>query len=222
MIVVLSFPGSNCDQDVLRVCRDVLGLPSQLLWYAHEELPARTDAVILPGGFSFGDYLRPGAIAARTPVMHAVTEFAKKGGPVLGICNGFQMLLEARLLPGALLRNAHLAFRCRPQALLVSGTRAWVSRAFPPGHQVHMPVAHQRGCYVANEPTLQLLHERDQVLLRYPADANPNGSVDGIAAICDPRGRIVGMMPHPERASADYLGGCDGLAWINAWLEGDV
>lgn len=218
MIVVVSFPGSNCDRDVLHVCRDVLGMPTVMLWYAHGELPSHTSAVILPGGFSFGDYLRAGAIAARSDIMASVAAFAARGGPVLGICNGFQMLLEADLLPGALTRNTHLAFRCRQQALRVTSSRRWLTDHFTTQAPLHMPVAHAQGCYVLPDEDLRMLQEHDQIVLRYASD-NPNGSVDDIAAICDRAGRVVGMMPHPERASVAELGSEDGALWITAWLE---
>lgn len=219
MIVVVSFPGSNCDRDVAMVCRDVLGLPTRQVWYAERGLPSGTHAVILPGGFSFGDYLRPGAIAARTDIMSNVAAFAARGGPVLGICNGFQMLLEAHMLPGSLTRNAELAFRCRQQTLRVTSSRPWLSSRFSHDTLLKMPIAHSRGRYTIAPDALHDLRAHDQILLRYAAQESPNGSVDDIAAICDRTGRIVGMMPHPERASDQALGSVDGARWLGAWLE---
>jgi len=214
---VLQFPGSNCDQDVVHVLGNVLGHSARLLWHKEESLGA-VDAVIIPGGFSYGDYLRTGAIARFSPVMKAVQAFAAAGGRVLGICNGFQILCEAGLLPGALVRNRSLQFRCEHVFLKTATTDSPFSNAIPEGKLLRVPIAHGEGCYFVDEESLGKLRANNQILWRYvdaggaPTDAsNPNGSLDNIAGICNERRNVAGLMPHPERASEALLGCADGL-----------
>ena len=213
---VLQFPGSNCDQDVVHVLRNVLGHSARLLWHKDSSL-GETDAVIVPGGFSYGDYLRTGAIARFSPVMDAVQRFAADGGLVLGICNGFQILCEAGLLPGALIRNRSLQFRCEQTFLKTATADSPFTSRIPPDKLLRVPIAHGEGCYFADEETLARLKANHQILWRYvnaqgePTQAaNPNGSLDNIAGICNEQRNVVGLMPHPERASEPILGCADG------------
>jgi phosphoribosylformylglycinamidine synthase I len=213
---VLQFPASNCDQDALHVLRDVLGHSARFVWHKETSLGA-ADAVIVPGGFSYGDYLRTGAIARFSPVMQAVQAYAANGGPVLGICNGFQILCEAGLLPGALIRNRSLQFRCEHVFLKTITANSPFTGQIPEGKLLRVPIAHGEGCYFADEETLKLMKIGNQVLWRY-ADAageiteaaNPNGSLENIAGICNVRRNVAGLMPHPERASESLLGSADG------------
>lgn len=213
---VLQFPGSNCDQDVVHVLRNVLGHSARLLWHKEDSL-GEADAVIIPGGFSYGDYLRTGAIARFSPVMEAVRAFADNGGLVLGICNGFQILCEAGLLPGALIRNRSLQFRCEHIFLKTATANSPFTNRIPPGKLLRVPIAHGEGCYFADAETLAALRANDQVLWRYvnaegeaTEIANPNGSLDNIAGICNEARNVAGLMPHPERASESILGCADG------------
>ncbi len=213
---VLQFPASNCDQDALHVLRNVLGHSARFLWHKENSL-GQTDAVVIPGGFSYGDYLRTGAIARFSPVMAAVREFADKGGLVLGICNGFQILCEAGLLPGALIRNRSLQFRCEHVFLKTMTLDSPFTNRVPPEKLLCVPVAHGEGCYFADEDTLASLKANNQVLWRYVNEqgeatplASPNGSVDNIAGICNKARNVAGLMPHPERASEEILGCADG------------
>lgn len=219
---VITFPGSNCDQDCVYVLRSVLGQDVDEVWHEERSLTG-LDAVVLPGGFAHGDYLRAGAIAARAPVMSAVSDFAGAGGPVLGICNGFQVLLEAGLLPGAMLRNQGLRFRCTPVFLRVESTDTAWTTTLREGQVLQLPIAHGAGNYFAPEPLLAAMEEGHQVVFRYSeADgrlaysANPNGSVHHIAGVCNPAGNVVGLMPHPERASESVLGSADGRLLFEA------
>ena len=216
---VVRFPGSNCDQDAYYAVKDVLGLPVEYLW--HEECSLRgSDIVIIPGGFSYGDYLRCGAIARFSPVMKAVQDFAAGGGLVLGICNGFQVLCEARLLPGALLRNDGLRFVCKHVPLRVENNRTRLTSLCKEGQTLCIPVAHGEGKYVCDDTTLESLTSKGQVLLRYASpDANPNGSIDDIAGIANEEFNVFGMMPHPERASDDALGSSDGLVLFRSLVQ---
>jgi len=216
---VLQFPGSNCDQDVVHVLRNVLGHSARLLWHKEQSLGA-AEAVIVPGGFSYGDYLRTGAIARFSPVMQAVQSFAAQGGPVLGICNGFQILCEAGLLPGALIRNRSLQFRCEHVFLQTVTRDSPFTSQVPEGQLLRLPIAHGEGCYFADDATLARLKANQQILWRYvdanaaaTETANPNGSLDGIAGICNEARNVAGLMPHPERASEPILGSTDGR-WI--------
>jgi phosphoribosylformylglycinamidine synthase len=204
---VVVFPGSNCDHDAWYAVSHNLGQPCEFIWHDSSSL-GNADAVILPGGFSYGDYLRCGAIAKFSPVMAAVRKFAADGGLVLGICNGFQILVESGLLPGALLRNRDLKFVCREVTLRVETTNSPFTSAAARGQLLHFPVAHGEGCYFADERTLDRLEADDRVVLRYVD--NPNGSLRDIAGILSERRNVMGLMPHPERASDPLLGSADG------------
>jgi phosphoribosylformylglycinamidine synthase subunit PurQ / glutaminase len=216
-IGVVTFPGSNCDYDCYRAVKDALGAEAVYLWHRDHDLQG-VDAVFLPGGFSYGDYLRAGAIAALSPIMREVKAFAAAGGPVAGICNGFQILCEAGLLPGALVRNRSLKFRSRPVHLRVERTDTAFTSEYEPGQVLQVPIAHGEGCYFAEPALLDALEENGQVLFRYctpeglvtPA-ANPNGSARAIAGIINAEGNVLGMMPHPERSVDALLGSTDGL-----------
>jgi len=213
---VLQFPGSNCDQDVVHVLRNVFGHAARLLWHKESSL-GDANAIIVPGGFSYGDYLRTGAIARFSPVMEAVQTFAANGGLVLGVCNGFQILCEAGLLPGALIRNRSLQFRCENVFLKTTTTNSPYTNQIPEGKLLRLPIAHGEGCYFADEETLTKLRANDQILWRYvnangeaTEESNPNGSLDNIAGICNEGRNVAGLMPHPERASEPFLGCADG------------
>jgi phosphoribosylformylglycinamidine synthase len=214
---VVTFPGSNCDYDCYRAVKDALGAEAVFLWHRDHDLQG-VDAVFLPGGFSYGDYLRAGAIAALSPIMREVKAFAAAGGPVAGICNGFQILCEAGLLPGALVRNRSLKFRSLPVHLLVERADTAFTGEYAVGDVLEVPIAHGEGCYFAEPEVLDALEAEGQVLFRYctpeglvaPA-ANPNGSARAIAGIINAGGNVLGMMPHPERAVEPLLGSTDGL-----------
>jgi len=212
---VVVFPGSNCDHDAWYAVSHNLGHSAEFIWHDSPTL-GPIDAVILPGGFSYGDYLRCGAIAKFSPVMSAVREFAASGGLVLGICNGFQVLVESGLLPGALLRNRELKFVCRPVTLRVETTNTPFTAEAKQGQLLTVPVAHGEGCYFADDATLTMLRHDDRVVLRYLD--NPNGSVDDIAGICSEKRNVMGMMPHPERASDALLGGTDGKVILESMI----
>ncbi|MBA3303113.1 MAG: phosphoribosylformylglycinamidine synthase subunit PurQ [Actinomycetota bacterium] len=213
-IGVVLFPGSNCEQDVLEAVRG-LGGDAELLWHGDPTI-GDADAVILPGGFAHGDYLRPGAIARFSPVMGAVVEMARSGGPVVGICNGFQVLTEAGLLPGALQKNKGLKFLCTTVDLTVSSTRSVLTAECAAGAVLRIPINHFEGSYTCSPVTLAALRDGERVLLRYAQ--NPNGSVDDIAAICSEGGNVVGLMPHPERACDHRLGSEDGIPLLRSLL----
>jgi phosphoribosylformylglycinamidine synthase len=213
-VAVVRFPGSNCDDDAFHVVGRVLGQPVRFAWHKESSL-GDAEAVLLPGGFSYGDYLRAGAMAANSPIMGAVKAFADKGGPVLAICNGFQIACEAGLLDGALTRNASLHFECRDVHLLVEGRPTPWTRAIPAGRILRVPIAHAEGRFV--HPNVDALEQEGRVVFRYvdatggqSEGANPNGSVASIAGTCNARGNVVGLMPHPERASEMILGSDDG------------
>ena len=214
---VLQFPGSNCDQDCIHVLRDVLGHQADYLWHKEESL-GNADAIVVPGGFSYGDYLRTGSIAQFSPVMNAVKKFANEGGLVIGICNGFQILCETGLLPGALVRNRSLQFLCEQVYLKVPTQDSPFTRAIAVEEVIKVPIAHGEGCYFAADETLEKLKANDQILFQYSSadgeitdEANPNGSMLNIAGICNEARNVCGMMPHPERASESILGEKDGL-----------
>jgi len=218
-IAVLRFPGSNCDDDTRHAFADVLGAKARFVWHTERDL-GDADAVVVPGGFSYGDYLRSGALAALSPVMDAVRAFARRGGPVLGICNGFQILTEAGLLPGALAQNDGLRFECRSVFVRVENDTA-LTRGYARGAVLSLPIAHHEGRYVADDETLTRLEGEGRVALRYVrpdgtrhADANPNGSAAAIAGIVSESGNVLGMMPHPERAVEPLLGSADGRALL--------
>jgi len=220
---VLQFPASNCDQDAIHALRNVLGQSAHYVWHKQTTL-GDADAVIVPGGFSYGDYLRCGAIARFSPVMQAVKQFTDNGGLVLGICNGFQVLAEAGLLPGALVRNRDLQFHCEHIFLKTVTTDSPFTSKIPPGKWLKIPVAHGEGCYFADEETLAKLKANNQILWQYcdangnlTDTANPNGSLLNIAGICNERRNVAGLMPHPERACEPLLGSDDGK-WIFASL----
>jgi phosphoribosylformylglycinamidine synthase I len=213
---VVVFPGSNCDHDAYHVIKHVMGQDARFVWHKDSDL-AGLDAVILPGGFSYGDYLRTGAIARFSPVMQAVTEFARKGGPVLGICNGFQILQEAGLLPGGMLRNKPVKFLSQPVHVRVERTDTPVTASLRQGDVMTMPIAHGEGNFYLPEPELERLEGEGQVVFRYTTKfgrledaANPNGSLRAIAGVCNRERNVVGLMPHPERASEPELGSADG------------
>lgn len=211
------FPGSNCDMDCIHAVEDVLGEPVTPVWHQESNL-SRYDAVILPGGFSYGDYLRSGALARFSPVMQGVKEAAASGKMVIGICNGFQILLECGLLPGAMLKNRNLKFRCDIQTLCVENANTPFTRSYKAGERIRIPIAHQEGNYYCDQETLSQLKANGQIVFRY-ADENPNGSVDRIAGICNREGNVLGMMPHPERAIHEWMGTEDGRQLFESLLE---
>jgi phosphoribosylformylglycinamidine synthase subunit PurQ / glutaminase len=222
---VVVFPGSNCDHDAYYALGQVLHQPVEFLWHQSEQLSG-FDAIILPGGFSYGDYLRTGAIARFSPVMRAVEKFARGGGLVLGICNGFQILCEAGLLPGALVRNAGLRFICRPVHIRVETPDTPFTATARRGQVLEMPIAHADGNYFCDAATLAELERNQQIVFRYTtpdgredAAANPNGSLANIAGICSRERNVVGLMPHPERAVETALGSSDGLVIFNSLIE---
>lgn len=212
---VVQFPGTNCEFDAIAAL-DAVGADARLVWHGDRSLGA-LDAVVLPGGFAHGDYLRPGALARFSPVMGAVADFAAAGGPVVGICNGFQVLTEARLLPGALQKNAGLAFLCQPALLEVASDRSVLTRGVAVGRRLSIPINHFEGNYTCDRETLAALEAEGRVVLRYVD--NPNGSVGDIAGVANAAGNVVGLMPHPERASHPLLGSTDGLVLLAALLE---
>ena len=219
---IIVFPGSNCDHDAYHAAKHVLGHDAEFVWHKESTLKG-ADVVILPGGFSYGDYLRTGAIAQFSPVMKAVAAFAASGGPVLGICNGFQVLCEAKLLPGALIRNKDLKFHCEYVGVRVEQTDTPFTLGATKGQVLRIPIAHGEGNYFADPETLEQLESSRRVVLRYCDQAgqlsdisNPNGSIHGIAGICNEQRNIVGLMPHPERACEATLGSEDGLVFFES------
>ncbi len=211
-IGVVVFPGTNCEHDVVAAAERAGGT-GVLLWHGDSSL-APVDAVVLPGGFAHGDYLRPGALARFSPVMDAVRDFARGGGPVVGICNGFQVLTEAGLLPGALQKNGRLRFLCEPARVVVTSTSSVLTAGATAGDELVIPINHFSGNYTCDAETLRALQEEERIVLRYVD--NPNGSVDAIAGITNEEGNVVGLMPHPERASAAMLGSTDGLVLLRS------
>ena len=213
-VAVVVFPGSNCEYDVMSAMAQ-LGASAELVFHSATTL-GDVDGVILPGGFAHGDYLRPGAIARFSPVMTAVSDFAAAGGAVLGVCNGFQVLTEAGLLPGALQKNRGLTFLCQPTTLVVSSTRSVLTRAATPGQELVIPINHFSGAYTCDDEAYASLVRHDQIVLRYRD--NPNGSRDDIAAVSNKAGNVVGLMPHPERAMSTLLGSADGRVLLEGFL----
>ncbi|OLS40868.1 phosphoribosylformylglycinamidine synthase subunit PurQ [Bacillus sp. MRMR6] len=220
---VIVFPGSNCDVDMYHAIKDELGEQVEYVWHDSESLD-EFDAILLPGGFSYGDYLRTGAIARFSKVMKEVVKAAEAGKPVLGVCNGFQILLEAGLLPGAMRRNESLSFICKPVELKVVNNETMFTTSFKQNETITIPVAHGEGNYYCDEQTLANLKKNNQIVFTY--EQNPNGSLADIAGIMNERGNVLGMMPHPERAVDDLLGGADGLklfqSIVKAWREAYV
>jgi phosphoribosylformylglycinamidine synthase len=216
---VVVFPGSNCDHDAWYALNHNLAQPAEFIWHDSQSL-GDVDAVILPGGFAYGDYLRYGAIAKFSPVMRAVRKFAAEGGLVIGICNGFQILVEAGLLPGALIRNRGLKFVCREVQLKTETTNSPFTACGRPGQILRMPVAHGEGCYYADERTLDELEAQDRVAFRYVG--NPNGSLRDIAGVLSPARNVLGIMPHPERATEPLMGSSDGLVIFQSMVSAAV
>ena len=214
---VIVFPGSNCDRDIAVAIEQVTGRAPAMVWHRDTELPDGTDFITLPGGFSYGDYLRSGAMAARSPIMRAVSDAAQRGVPLLGICNGFQVLTEAGLLPGALMRNAGLNFVCRPVSLKVENSQSLFTSQYDAGETIVIPVAHHDGNYQADASTLDRLEGEGRVAFRYQEEVN--GSARGIAGILNDAGNVLGMMPHPERALEDAHGNTDGRRLFEGLLE---
>jgi phosphoribosylformylglycinamidine synthase subunit PurQ / glutaminase len=221
---VIVFPGSNCDRDVKVALEQVTGAPVRMVWHGDAAVPA-SDLIVLPGGFAYGDYLRTGAMAAHSPIMRDVIAKAQAGTPVLGICNGFQVLCEAGLLPGVLMRNASLKFVCKDVHLKVEETDTPFTVRYQKGEVIRIPIAHGDGNYFADQETLDALEAEGRVVFRYvdaagqpTLHANPNGAQRNIAGICDRRRRILGMMPHPERLFEPLLGGCDGRRLFESTL----
>jgi phosphoribosylformylglycinamidine synthase len=226
LFAVVQFPGSNDDRDMRFAVKSVLGAEAELVWHADDELPAATDAVLLPGGFSYGDYLRAGAMARFSPLVASVRRFADRGGPVLGTCNGFQILCESGLLPGALVRNHHLHFICDFVHVRVEQVAAPFSTRAEVGQVLRIPIKHGEGAYTAPASVLREMEDRGQILLRYcdaegqvSAASNPNGSVADIAGITNERGNVLGLMPHPEHAVEAQIGGTDGLVLLGSMLD---
>jgi phosphoribosylformylglycinamidine synthase len=214
---VLVFPGSNCDRDLAVAIEAVTGRAPAMVWHRDSELPDGTGLIAIPGGFSYGDYLRSGAMAARSPIMKAVSDAAGKGVPVLGVCNGFQVLTEAGLLPGALMRNAGLHFVCRPVGLKVENSQSIFTSAYQSGEEISIPVAHHDGNYQADAETLDRLESEGRVAFRYTGEVN--GSARNIAGILNAQGNVLGMMPHPERVVEAAHGGTDGRRLFEGLLE---
>ena len=222
---IVVFPGSNREQDARAALRRTLGVEPEMVWHRERELPP-TDLVVLPGGFSYGDYLRPGAVAARSPIMRSVVERARAGVPTMGICNGFQILTECGLLPGALMRNASLRFACRFVTLRIETTASRFTSGYDRHQLIRVPVAHHDGNFFADDATLDRLEDEDRVAFRYAtaegyilAEASPNGSRRGIAGILGETRTVIGLMPHPENATDPALGGTDGCAMFRALAE---
>ena len=214
---VIVFPGSNCDRDLAVAIREIMGHAPNMVWHGEAELPAGTDLIALPGGFSYGDYLRSGAMAARSPVMRAVVEAAERGVPVLGVCNGFQVLTEAGLLPGALMRNAGLNFVCRDVELSVENAQSAFTSRYAAGEKILIPVAHHDGNYFADDETLDRLEGEGRVAFRYTG--NINGSARQIAGVLNAAGNVLGLMPHPERKIETAHGGDDGRRLFEGLME---
>ena len=224
-IAIIQFGGSNCDLDVLHVLQDVVGVDAELVWYKEEDL-SQYDGAIIPGGFSYGDYLRAGAIAARTPIMDAVKKMASEGKPIMGICNGFQVLTESGLLDGALTTNKYPKFRCETTYLKIENTDTPFTSKFKKGEIVKIPIAHMEGNFYADKDTLARLNDNGQVVFKYADingnvtdNVNPNGSQENIAGIINATGNVIGLMPHPERASEAILGSDDGIKMFQSMVD---
>lgn len=215
---VIVFPGSNCDRDAHDALKKLTGNAPAMVWHKDGEIPAGTDLVMVPGGFSYGDYLRCGAMAGNSPIISQLKAHAERGGYVLGVCNGFQILTETGLLPGALVRNASLHFVCRAQKLKVESSNTAFTSAYTGGSEVIIPIAHAEGNYFADASTLDRLEGEGRVAFRYASGENPNGAARDIAGILSENGRVLGMMPHPERAIGDHEGGSDGIGLFKSLM----
>ena len=211
---IIIFPGSNCDRDLALAFKKVSGKKTRLIWHKDSEIPKNIDIIGIPGGFSFGDYLRSGAIAARSPVCNALIRFAKTGGYILGVCNGFQILTETKLLPGTLMRNSGIKYLCKDTELVVENNNTAFTHGYQRKQKVTIPIAHHDGNYFADNKTLKELYEHDSIAFKYRN--NPNGSKDNIAGILSKNKRVLGMMPHPERLNDQALGGSDGALIFGA------
>ncbi|RAT97966.1 phosphoribosylformylglycinamidine synthase subunit PurQ [Brevibacillus sp. Leaf182] len=216
-VAVIVFPGSNADIDLFNAVEDVMGVPVDYVWHSDTDL-SKYDAILLPGGFSYGDYLRCGAVARFSPVMEQVVKAAEEGKLIMGICNGFQILTEVGLLPGALLRNRSLKFRCKLSELRVENSNTSFTRDFAAGEVIQIPIAHGEGNYYCDEETLAKLKANNQIVFRYHGE-NPNGSLEDIAGICNERGNVLGMMPHPERAVHSWMTSDDGRRMFTSILK---
>lgn len=214
---VIVFPGSNCDRDIAVALEKTTGTKPHMIWHKDAAIPDNLDLIAVPGGFSFGDYLRCGAIAARAPVMSSVIDFANKGGHVLGICNGFQILLESGLLPGALMRNASLKYICKDVDLKVETSNTPFTNAYKQGEIIRIPIAHHDGNYLADDDLVAKLRDEDRIAFTYTD--NPNGSVANIAGVLSENKRVLGMMPHPERLNDQALGGTDGIKMFDSVMS---
>ena len=214
---VVVFPGSNCDRDLVRAISAHTDYACNMIWHKDTSLPANIDIIFIPGGFSFGDYLRCGAIAANSPIMDSIINFAKKGGYILGICNGFQVLTETGLLKGTLMRNAQLTFICKQQSLIINNSESIVTKGFSNFEKITLPIAHHDGNYYADDETINELEDNGQIVFRY--NGNPNGSKNQIAGIMSYNQRIFGIMPHPERAVHESLGATHGSTIFKSIIE---
>lgn len=215
---VIVFPGSNCDRDAHDALAKLTGKAPAMVWHKDGEIPAGTDLVMVPGGFSYGDYLRCGAMAGNSPIISQLKAHAERGGYILGVCNGFQILTETGLLPGALVRNASLHFVCRPQKLKVESSNTAFTSAYAGGSEIVIPIAHAEGNFFADDATLDRLEGEGRVPFRYASGENPNGAARDIAGILSENGRVLGMMPHPERAIGDHEGGSDGIGLFKSLM----
>ena len=225
-IAIIQFGGSNCDLDVLHVLKDVIGVDAELVWYKEDKDLDQYDGAIIPGGFSYGDYLRAGAIAARTPIMDAIKKMASDGKPIMGICNGFQILTESGLLDGALTTNKYPKFRCEATYLKVENTDTPFTSRFKKGEIISIPIAHMEGNFYADKDILDRLNENKQIVFRYSdingnvtENTNPNGSQENIAGIINTKRNVIGLMPHPERASEAILGSDDGIKMFQSMVD---
>ena len=216
---IIVFPGSNCDNDIFNSIKNIYGLNPNLVWY-QDVIPKRTELIIIPGGFSFGDYLRCGALASNSPVIKSIRDHASRGGAILGICNGFQILTETKLLPGTLIRNSVLKFLCHDLNVIVQDTLpspfTW---GFKPSAKLNIPIAHNEGNYYINDNELKKLKFNGQIAFKYEESFNPNGSVENIAGVLSENGRILGMMPHPERSVFDHHNSLDGKLFFQNLME---
>lgn len=225
-IGIIQYPSSNCDYDTKKILEDVIGVRADLIWYKEEREPEKYDGIILPGGFSYGDYLRAGAIAAHTPISKKIKKIAKQGKPVLGICNGFQVLTELKLLPGALMTNKEPKFLCKHVHLKVESTNSCFTQEFNEGEVIKLPIAHKEGNYFLREKNLEKVNKENRALFSYCDEEgrasethNPNGSVQNIAGVLNENRNILGMMPHPERGSEEILGTSDGRKILSGLVK---